>query len=913
MDNFSNKYNEINFRDNSDPYPIQIDKIYSIDYLTEENILVLFQSGNKMSIMEYNIIEKKRLSIKSKIIDFGIYDVKINKELNYVIIIPFVNSISSTSTHTSKISATNVGKHKHKIKLIPIIIWEFIKNKSFYFNTDTIYNQLDFLNLNSYIIINDDNGIIYIYNINDYLINIDQINQSDNLYNQLIIIKKNNKRSINIKKNIILFVPYNNSIVFIDENQKNIEYFPDIFILVENTVFRFEFINDGYQIIASTILNNLDYIAINSIIMHNNRLILLQSYNEGIIIDYYILNNYSLIEPYISKSIDRVFPIHDDYKLLILDNNENILIIEQKTGKLYFMKNDNIYKTIETNINISNIAFNSTTKNILISGNKNFLYEFKYTCTYPLIDSEVFKIANNKNKILYINNILSNFDSFKNYIISNNLLKKGLTENDFKMFNYNDIFKNIKNFINIIFKYIQSLPNNNNNRNNDTRNRLKTYRNILINNQQKNLNNIPNEKFKNYQIEEIYKKFIYNYLYYLSNLFKKVNRNNYRETRVIINSGHEILDILRYIEDENIKKIRVSYVGNPALNAGGVSRSFFTKLEELLNNKFYLQRKIKLVRENRKKINNAITLQLTSSRKTREQFEEIYKSNYNIINRTIQNISLQLNHNIAKNIDYGLENNYKVFDILALSKINNNPIYYEDDKFKNILLIEILKEYKDKNIKNILYNLLIINENNIINAEYLKDITINLENNIKNNSNEKFLANFSQPMTIIDHIKNYIIKKYYLNLLDVYISHFINFNINIDSLKKKITFNTYGHDEDENFKRFINKFLKCLELLDQTNLRNFNRAITGSRLEKDYYTITLRIIDSNNQIKRAQKLEPEFHTCFNTMHIDNMEDFEKIYLEFNSSNVFNSNTRNDNSNKRLIDIWIKYANLYTIS
>ena len=906
MDNFSDKYNEINFRDDSDPYPIQIDKIYSIDYLTEEIILVLFQSGNKMSIMEYNIIEKKRLFIKSKIIDFEIYDVKMNKELNYVIIIPFVDSISSTS----KISATNVGKHKHKIKLIPIIIWEFIKNKSFYFNTDTIYNQLDFLNLNSYIIINDDNGIIYIYNINDYLINIDQINQSDNLYNQCIIIKKNNKKSINIKKAPILFIPYIKSIVFIDENQKNIEYFPNIFILVMNTVFKYKFINDGYRNIDRSILNNLDDNAINSIIMHNNRLILLQSYREGIIISYYILNS-NRVDPYISKSINRVFPVPDDYKLLILDNNENILIIEQATGKLYFIKNDNIYKTIETNINISNIAFNSTTKNILISGNKKFLYEFKYTLTYPLIDSEVFKIANNKNKILYINNILSNFDSFKNYIISNNLLKKGLTENDFKMFNYNDIFKNIKNFINIIFKYIQSLPNNN--RNNDTRNRLKTYRNILINNQQNNLNNIPNEKFKNYQIEEIYKKFIYNYLYYLSNLFKKVNRNNYRETQVIINSSHEISDILRYIEHENIKKIRVSYVGNPALNAGGVSRSFFTKLEELLNNKFYLQRKIKLLRENRKKINNAITLQLTRSRRPREEMEEIRKSNYNIINSNIQNISLELNQNIAKNIDSGLENNYKVFDILALSKINNNPIYYEDDKFKNILLIEILKEYKDKNIKNILYNLLIINENNKINAEYLKDITINLENNIKNNSNEKFLANFSQPMTIIDHIKNYIIKKYYLNLLDVYISHFINFNINIDSLKKKITFNTYGHDEDENFKRFINKFLKCLELLDQINLRNFNKAITGSRLEKDYYTITLRIIDSNNQNIRAKKLEPEFHTCFNTMHIDNMEDFEKIYLEFNSSNLYNSNTRNDNSNKRLIDLWIKYANLYTIS
>jgi hypothetical protein len=913
MDNFSNKYNEIHFIDDSDPNSIQIDLICSVNYLTEEIIIVLFKTDNKLFIMEYNIIEKKRLSIKSKIIDIKVFSAEINTNLDYVIIIPDIEFIP----HISKFSNSAIN-HKHKKVYAQIIIWEIKTNKSFYFNVDTMYHISLCLNIDSYIIINDKQGIIYIYDINDFLIKIDKISQSDNIYNEFITIKKKNKKSINLKKykgqykNTYLREE-NDEIILIDYSKKALNSFPHIFILIFNKLLTYKFINDGYNIINILPLENLHQFAICSIIIDNNKLFLLESYTDITVFKCYLLNKpNNLHYSYYSYNI-KINGYPNFYNILILDNNENILIVEKNTGKLIFIKNNKPYKKIETNIDIYYCEFNPTTKNILILDNKNSLYEFKYTTIYPLIDSEVFKIANNKNKILYINNILSNFDSFKNYIISNNLLKKGLNENDFKMFNYNDIFKNIKNFINIIFKYIQSLPNNNNNRNNDMQNRLKTYRNALLNNQQNNLNNIPNEKFKNYQIEEIYKKFIYNYLYYLSNLFKKVNRNNYREKQVIINSDHEISDILRYIKHENIKKIRVSYVGNPAANAGGVSRSFFTKLEELLNNKFYLQRKIKLLRENRKKINNSITSQLTRSSKTREEIEAIRKSNYNIINRNIQNISLQLNQNIAKNIDSGLENNYKVFDILALSKINNNPIYYEDDKFKNILLIEILKEYKDKNIKNILYNLLIINENNIINAEYLKDITINLENNIKNNSNEKFLANFSQPMTIIDHIKNYIIKKYYLNLLDIYISHFINFNINIDSLKKKITFNTYGHDEDENFKRFINKFLKCLELLDQTNLRNFNRAITGSRLEKDYYTITLRIIDSNNQIKRAKKLEPEFYTCFNTMHIDNMEDFEKIYLEFNSSNVYNSNTRNDNSNKRLIDLWIKYANLYTIS
>jgi hypothetical protein len=385
----------------------------------------------------------------------------------------------------------------------------------------------------------------------------------------------------------------------------------------------------------------------------------------------------------------------------------------------------------------------------------------------------------------------------------------------------------------------------------------------------------------------------------------------------LIIRGNEIQSILTFIEMNGIKKTRIIYPGEQQINAGGVRRSFFTKLEELLNTKFYLNFKIKEIDNERKKINSQINTQLKTQatkkpnqRKSREEIEKVYKNNYNKVNKNRANILADRNSLITIYSSIGL-NDHKIFDILVLSKVNNTPIYYDDSKLKNTILKEILKIYRDTDIKKILYNLFTINKNDIIDNRYLEEIklinnnVVNNSNEVNNNQNNKFMLNSRKSLKLIDHINGYIAGKYYVNMLDVYITHFINLNINIESLKKKIKFNTYRHNNDEGFINFQAKFIKCLESLDPENLKLFNMAITGSRLEQlEDYNITLKILDksglSNTQI--VASLEPEFHTCFNMMNINNMIDFEDKYMKFNQSGNFNSNSKKD-----FINLWKVYS------
>jgi hypothetical protein len=392
----------------------------------------------------------------------------------------------------------------------------------------------------------------------------------------------------------------------------------------------------------------------------------------------------------------------------------------------------------------------------------------------------------------------------------------------------------------------------------------------------------------------------------------------------LITRGNEIQSILTFIEMNGIKKTRIIYPGEQQINAGGVRRSFFTKLEELLNTKFYLNFKIKEIDNERKKINSQINTQLKrqemkkpNQRKSREEIEEVYKSYYNNINNKRAVILAERNSFIATYSSIGLNNN-KIFDILVLSKVNNTPIYYDDSKLKNTILKEILKIYRDTDIKKILYNLFTINKNDIIDNRYLEEIklinnnVVNNSNEVNNNQNNKFMLNSRKSLKLIDHINGYIAGKYYVNMLDVYITHFINLNIHIESLKKKIKFNTYRHNNDERFINFQTKFIKCLESLDQEDLKLFNMAITGSRLEQvGDYVITLEILKknglSNTQI--VASIEPEFHTCFNRMDIKNMIDFEDKYMKFNQSGNFNSNSKKD-----FINLWKVYSKntMYTM-
>jgi hypothetical protein len=700
----------------------------------------------------------------------------------------------------------------------------------------------------------------------------------------------------------------------IDKSSVSLNTFPDINISINNNWFIYKYVTErkGYNFNKKILLENdvrfRSLFIINSLI-YNNKIFLLgrNNINDDILLHIIDINNLSSINTI--RLITGYSPrVADDIDYIKIINDEIFITFD----KFIFIIKNNSLSDLLLPINMRGaflIDINKANKNILVlstTGRKfhntivytsalNFtLNEYKYSI-YPYINSVV---DNNSisdiNKKKYINKILSDFSIFKKYILENNLIEVGLSENDFNKFNYQDIFKNVKNFGNNILKYIKSLPNNSN----------------------KNYNN---SDLINYKVQEIYKKLIYQFIPHINKFFSNISRQiNYGyEMEALITRGNEIQSILTFIEMNGIKKTRIIYPGEQQINAGGVRRSFFTKLEELLNTKFYLNFKIKEIDNERKKINSQINRQLKiqemkkpNQKKSREEIEKLFKNNYNKINKNRADILSERNSYIATHTSFGL-NDHKIFDILVLSKVNNTPIYYDDNKIKNIILKEIFKIYRDTDIKKILYNLFTINKNDIIDNRYLEEIklinnnVVNNSNEVNNNQNNKFMLNSRKSLKLIDYINGYIASKYYVNMLDVYITHFINLNINIESLKKKIKFNTYRHNNDERFINFQAKFIKCLESLDQENLKLFNMAITGSRLEQvEDYSITLQILNksglSNTQI--VASIEPEFHTCFNRMDIKNMIDFEDKYMKFNQSGNFNSNSKKD-----FINLWKVYS------
>jgi hypothetical protein len=953
---YNNLPDIINFNYNS-----TIHRIHDIKY-NGNNIFFLFSNNDVIFLLGYDNIDKKQLFLKSKTVDIDslLTPISIKISNNYVIII-------SENENQSKTSKKILAK---------ITIWEYIQDKSYCFQTD-FYHMSRWDIFNNYIVLSTLLGptkanIIHIYNIipfngenteecnnintgeisnlTELEVNKKNINSANNvtswlgknlsnsnsniiknsIFDNLIVLSCNNKKTIKLNKDPIKLGKNKSFLLHfyyinIDKGSVSLNTFPDINISINNNWFIYKYVTErkGYNFNKKIFLENdprfISLFIINSLI-YNNKIFLLgrDKINDNILFHIIDINNLSSINtitlvtgysPRVADDIDYIKIINDE--IFITFNSLIFIIKNNSLSDLLQPINMRGSFLIDINKENKNILVLSTTGiklryTILSAGLLNFtLNEYKYS-NYPYINSVVDNNSiSDVNKKKYINKVLSDFSIFKKYILENNLIEEGLSENDFSKFNYQDIFKNLKKFGNNILKYIKSLPNNNN----------------------KNYNNLD---LINYKVQEIYKKLIYQFIPYINNFFSNISRQiNYGyEMEALITRGNEIQSILTFISINGIKKTRIIYPGEQQINAGGVRRSFFTKLEELLNTKFYLNFKIKEIDSERKKINSQINRQLklqemkkSNQKKSREEIEKLFKNNYNKINKNRANIVSERNLYIATHSSFGL-NDHKIFDILVLSKVNNTPIYYDDNKLKNIILKEIFKIYRNTDIKKILYNLFTINKNDIIDNRYLEEIKlidnngnnmVNNSNEVNNNQNNKFMLNSRKSLKLIDHINGYIAGKYYVNMLDVYITHFINLNINIESLKKKIKFNTYRHNNDERFINFQTKFIKCLESLDQENLKLFNMAITGSRLEQvEDYSITLQILNksglSNTQI--VASTEPEFHTCFNRMDIKNMIDFEDKYMKFNQSGNFNSNSKKD-----FINLWKVYSKntMYTMA
>ena len=149
-----------------------------------------------------------------------------------------------------------------------------------------------------------------------------------------------------------------------------------------------------------------------------------------------------------------------------------------------------------------------------------------------------------------------------------------------------------------------------------------------------------------------------------------------------------------------------------------------------------------------------------------------------------------------------------------------------------------------------------------------------LNNYIKNKSDSNKNNNYLLDNPNINNSKNdffihYINCKFdnnkiYKNFLDFYISHFIDFSLNVDDIIKNLTFISATPE-------FEVKFKGLLKNLSEEELKKFNECISGSfKLQPEY---KIEIINYGAIIKYSI-----YHTCFSRMDIRGIDNFINNFL-----------------------------------
>ena len=267
----------------------------------------------------------------------------------------------------------------------------------------------------------------------------------------------------------------------------------------------------------------------------------------------------------------------------------------------------------------------------------------------------------------------------------------------------------------------------------------------------------------------------------------------------------------------------------------------------------------------------------------------------------------------------------KIIDILAFSKKHGLPIFINYSIYKDLIIDIICYNITNIKLRTLTKNLL-LDENNfinnlnniklvknptnikskIVNKNTVKELknnensesNENNENNknnkstVNNKNTEKFIIskmkltiNEEHPMT---HILKYIDNNIYKNFLDFYVSHFVNFNVKMSSILKKLTFKIYTIDGDT----FKEKLIKLLESFNVEETRLFNLAISGSTLLGHEYKIVIR----NGPIRL-----PETHTCFQTLEIFICNLTDK-YVNFNIEENFEKSEEFIKAKKDFIEL-----------
>ena len=405
------------------------------------------------------------------------------------------------------------------------------------------------------------------------------------------------------------------------------------------------------------------------------------------------------------------------------------------------------------------------------------------------------------------------------------------------------------------------------------------------------INTNNNEEYIKKYIKNIIneKKFdtsnINNFFYIMKDFYNICHQGDYSKLKKIIIEKNKELNTFKNLKNNNelLKNpIKIEYKNSKGSNYGGLSREFYNDIEKNIN-LHYLEEKIKK-EENKEEKNK-----LSSKIKTLKEYDVI---------------------NILK--------------IMAVSKINCNPIYYKNNNLKNIILNKI-KELYDTNIeKNVAYNILdyisiedeehIINNKNIylsknnigkiqnyfvnesiynermedIKNKYIKNINLEktndeiiqqIKNRIINKNNNKL---FERKDEIIELINLFIKNKIYINFYDFYLSHFILEKITIDSLLKNLKFNYDERIKNININKneIENKFKELFKSFTDNELYLFNKAISGKSLSMSKKNYIINIFNYNTSSPIV------FHTCFNSMdfyiteynlkYFENKEDFINV-------------------------------------